>query len=185
MPELPNIESAVQAAIDAGTLLPATEAYDCLATTIRFSGLGSPAPMIALAAACARTGDETAQANCIHSLGDIALDRSDHDTARARYDEALPLFRRVGNVVGEGNCALNVGRVAKAEGDRAAAQARYLAALALYERVQARQQIAIAHEDLADVTQGGERDAHVRAAQAIWRAIGLPEQAEALARRFR
>src|SRR5262249_45213382 len=51
-----------------------------------------------------RVGDVLGEANCIKSLGNIALWRSDHDGARARYEQALPLFRRVGSVLGEANC---------------------------------------------------------------------------------
>ena len=32
---------------------------------------------------------EMASANCIKSLGDVARERTDHDDARARYDQAL------------------------------------------------------------------------------------------------
>jgi hypothetical protein len=35
------------------------------------------------------------EANCIVGLGDIARERSDHDAARAAYEQALPLFASI------------------------------------------------------------------------------------------
>ena len=46
------------------------------------------------AAALQQVGDVLGEANCIQGLGDIALARSDHEGARARYEQALPSTSR-------------------------------------------------------------------------------------------
>ena len=61
-----------------------------------------------------KVGDLQGEANCIRSLGDIALRRSDHDGARQRYEAALPLYRKVGAVLGEANCIKSLGDIALA-----------------------------------------------------------------------
>ena len=42
-----------------------------------------------------QVGNVLGEANCIKSLGDVALERSDRDTARQRYQEALGLYGKI------------------------------------------------------------------------------------------
>jgi tetratricopeptide (TPR) repeat protein len=75
------------------------------------------------------------EANCISSLGSIAGARSDHETARASYEEALALYRRIGVVVGEANCIRRLGDIAYARSDHETARTRFEVALALHRRI--------------------------------------------------
>jgi len=100
-----------------------------------FTGLASAASLLAVAARFHYSGDVLGEADCIMSLGDITLDRSDHAAARERYEAALSLFRRVGDVLGEANCIKSLGDIALRRSDHEEARKRYEAALPLYQEV--------------------------------------------------
>lgn len=127
-PELSNIESAFAVAplIEA---LPAVNGFRYLAI---FRGIGSAAPLLTLAQRCAEAGDAEGWALCLERAGHIAQACFDLDTARARYDQALPVYHRAGNVLGEANCTMSLGDIAWAHSDLDTARAHYDDAVTLY-----------------------------------------------------
>jgi tetratricopeptide (TPR) repeat protein len=100
-----------------------------------FTGLASYVSLPGVAKRFRDIGAVLGEANCIRSLGNIALARSDHDGARKRYEEALPLYQKVGDLLGEANCIQSLGDIALSRSDHEDARQRYEAALPLYQKV--------------------------------------------------
>ena len=112
------------------------------------------------------------EAVCTARLGQIALGQSDHAGAGRRYEEALPLFRRVGAVLGEANCFRALGDIALARSDHDHARALFDEALALYARIPEPYSIGRSHLVLARVARDEEERArHIAAAREAWLSI--------------
>ncbi len=75
------------------------------------------------------------KANCIERLGDIVLARSDHAEARARFQEALQVYREVEDKRGEADCIVSLGDIALARSENAEAKARYEESRPVYRGV--------------------------------------------------
>ena len=101
----------------------------------RHTGLASCASLPAVVPRFRAAGDVRGEANCIFLLGDIALDRSDHDGGRQRFEAALPIYQKVGSVLGEASCIERLGDIAIQRSDHEEARRRYEAALPLFQKV--------------------------------------------------
>lgn len=117
---------------------------------MRFTGLGSTEPIEQIAAAAVVAGLTDVAARAFTSLGEIALYRSDPDTARARYEEALPLYRKIGDLQGEAKCVRSLGDIVWST-DPDTARARYEEALPLYRQAGSVQGEATCITSLGDI----------------------------------
>ena len=112
-----------------------TSALEGIAQYWRFTGYIQPGLARTAQEAITACGTARQQARALFALAALAYDRSDHDGARGRYEQALPLFRQVGDVLGEANCIQALGDIALARSDHAGARGRYEQALPLFRQV--------------------------------------------------
>jgi tetratricopeptide (TPR) repeat protein len=116
-------------------------------------------------------GNVLDEANSIESLGDIALEHSDHAVAAELYERALLLHRQVGNVLGEANCIKSLGEIAVRRSDHIAAAELYERALSLYRKIGNVLGEANCIQSLGDIAL--ERSDHTVAAEFYQRALSL------------
>ncbi len=134
-PEAASVEAVVALGLDDPFFADARLFVQALAEFMRFTGLGTTHLLEQIATHSHGRQDHALRANCIQSIGDIALARSDHNEARKRYDEALTLYRRVGFVLGEANCTQCIGDIALRSSDHDQARKCYDEALVTYRRL--------------------------------------------------
>ena len=135
IPEVANIEALFTRLFTAPPTHPSTA--DCVSAArgwsefVRFSGYGTTTPILQ---AC-EVGTLKQQANCIQSLGDIHLARSQHDEARDAYNKAIPLYKQVGSILGEANCILSLGQIHLQRSQHDEARDAYNKAIPLFQQV--------------------------------------------------
>jgi len=130
------------------------------------------------AALLAAGSDRSLLANCIQSLGDVHVRLAEYPQARARYAEALPIYRDIGSRLGEANCIKSLGDVHVSLAEYPQARARYAEALPIYRDIGARLGEANCAFGLADLERSSERwsDAALKYEQALdyYRTAGIP-----------
>jgi tetratricopeptide (TPR) repeat protein len=80
-------------------------------------------------------GDQGGEANCIQALGDVHRMLAEYDAARARYEEARPVYAAIGDRLGEANCIKALGDVHIRLAEYDAARARYEEAQSVYRQI--------------------------------------------------
>jgi tetratricopeptide (TPR) repeat protein len=100
----------------------------------RHTGFTQPALITIAEQAIQAHGTALQKATTWEALGDLALSRSELDSAWARYEQALPLYQQAGDVAGEANCIYGLGTTALARSDHDGARPRFEQALPLYQQ---------------------------------------------------
>jgi tetratricopeptide (TPR) repeat protein len=134
-PEVANIDVAILRGLDVSAAEDVITAALSFGEFSRLTGLGTTAPLEQAAKVAQTQGAIDLTAQCLFRLGNIALQGSDHDTARTHYDTARALFQHVGDLLGEANCIQSLGDIALARSDHDTARTHYDTARALYQRV--------------------------------------------------
>ncbi|MFL6293585.1 MAG: tetratricopeptide repeat protein, partial [Thermoanaerobaculia bacterium] len=133
--EIGNLDLMISKGLERTDPEPAILAARDLGTFNWFSGWGSRDLLEKAISVAHSSGRQQLEAECARKLGDIAFDRAEHYAAQARFEEALPLFRKVGDVLGEANCIQRLGEIALEQSNYPAAQPRFEEALALFRKI--------------------------------------------------
>lgn len=134
--ETANLTTAVLAGLEADDPSSALAAFVGATRFVYFTGVDLTALFAPGLAAVRSLPTEHGAAGVLKGLGDVALARSDHDTARAYYDDALGLYRLVPDRQGEAHCLQGLGDIALRRADHERAKALYERAHPLYRAVE-------------------------------------------------
>jgi tetratricopeptide (TPR) repeat protein len=134
-PEIGNLEAIMLHGLASPDPKPAILAALSMGEFSWVTGLGTTVLLERARGAAQPLKDGTLEARCLVKIGDIALYRSDPDDARQRYEEALPLCKRVGDLFGQAYCIQRLGDIALRRSNHDDARQRYEEAIPLYERI--------------------------------------------------
>jgi tetratricopeptide (TPR) repeat protein len=111
------------------------------------------------------------------NLGILAADAGDRAKAIDYYGKAITVAEAISDLKTVSSLYSNVGDVYAAKGDKAEALRFYGRSMALAEKLAFTWQIAELHRSLAGITDGGERDGHLRKALELFEKLGAESDA--------
>lgn len=174
-PETGNITAMLQQAAADGRIEQLVDGICGMVRYWRFTGFTQPA-LASITEHAVGAHDQPGQyARVWLAFGDLALDRADHDAARAQYERALTLYQRAGDVVGEANCMQSLAEIARARSDHDTARSEYEQALTLHQRAGYLLGEAVCVQGLGDIAL--ERSDHDSARAQYERALGIYRRA--------
>ncbi len=134
--EIVNIEKLIELSLDGGKASrEAIAAAVALTRFTCFSGYASTQVLQQARLAAQAMRDPESEANCIQSLGDIALARSQHEEARRLFEQARALYQQIGAIQGEANCIKSLGDIALRRSQHEEARRLFEQARPLYQQV--------------------------------------------------
>jgi tetratricopeptide (TPR) repeat protein len=134
-PEAFNIEEILSFELKKRAPQKAIKATLAWSGFVIFTGIGSTVVLEHAATTALNNNLLALTASCVFRLGEIAVIHSDYDTAAARYEDALQIFRRIGDTLGEAHCIGGLGKVAHSRSDYDTAAAKYEEALQIYRQI--------------------------------------------------
>ncbi|MBI5833011.1 MAG: hypothetical protein HZB16_12005 [Armatimonadetes bacterium] len=132
--EAGNIEAALHWLVDRRPVAVLMTAFDGYAELVRFTGIGSEAPLRRAAARAEAAGDTYGVAEALLELALTASGRGDRPAARSHYEHALLNYQRMGDLRGQANCVRGLGNIALDGVDAMTARAHYEQAVPLYQQ---------------------------------------------------
>jgi tetratricopeptide (TPR) repeat protein len=132
--EFANTVAVLMEGLQRSARPPSLDGIRGLANLICVAGIGDGAIVEATRTAFHAAGNLLAEATCSLYLGRIALNRSRHEAAEEKFQEALPLFQRAGDVLGEAECTKGLGNIAFEREQLDLAQAKFEEGQKLYRR---------------------------------------------------
>jgi tetratricopeptide (TPR) repeat protein len=185
MAEFANIERMISTSLEGKDSREAINAAIALTQFICFSEYAGSQIFHQALDSAQSMQDLKSEANCIHSLGQIALARSQHEEARRLFEQARPLYQQAGDVLGEANCTLRMGRIALERSQHEEARLLFEQALSLYKQIPEPNSIGWTHLRLARIAlDSTTRQHHLSSAVEAWQSIDRPDLIQSLKREF-